>query len=50
MPAYGSISEIRAGVRRYLGFSNSRRPHSSLDGKTADQACFNQPMPETAAA
>jgi putative transposase len=27
-----------------------RRPHSSLDGKTPDQAYFNQPMPEAVAA
>ena len=29
---------------------NSRRPRSSLDGKTPDQTSFNQPMPEAAAA
>jgi putative transposase len=39
-----------AGFGRYLGFDNNRRPHSSLDGKTPDQAYFNQPMPEAAAA
>ncbi|MBK8438334.1 MAG: IS3 family transposase [Rhodobacter sp.] len=48
--AYASVSEARAGIGRYLGFYNSRRPHSSLDGKTPDQAYFNQPMPEAAAA
>ena len=32
------------------GFYNSRRPHSSLDGRTPDQAYFNQPMPEAVAA
>ena len=48
--AYASVSEARAGIGRYLGFYNSRRPHSSLDGKTPDQAYFNQPMPEVAAA
>jgi len=48
--AYASVSEARAGIGRYLGFHNSRRPHSSLDGKTPDQAYFNQPMPEAAAA
>ena len=48
--AHASVSEARAGIGRYLGFYNSRRPHSSLDGKTPDQACFNQPMPKSAAA
>lgn len=47
--AYVSVSQARAGIGRYLTFYNSRRPHSSLDGKTPDQAYFNQPMPEAAA-
>jgi putative transposase len=45
-----SASEARASIGRYLGFYNSRRPHSSLDGKTLDQAYFNPAMPKTAAA
>ena len=48
--AYASVSEARAGIARYLTFYNTRRPHSSLDGKTPDQAYFNQPMPEAVAA
>ncbi|MBD8065931.1 IS3 family transposase [Devosia sp. PTR5] len=48
--AYVGVSEARASIGRYLGFYNSRPPHSSLDGKTPDQAYFNQPMPEAAAA
>ena len=48
--AYASVPEARAGIGRYLASCNSRRPHSSLDGKTPDQAYFNQPMPETVAA
>lgn len=48
--AYASVSEARTGIGRYLSFYNSRRPHSSLDGKTPDQAYFNQPMPEAVAA
>jgi putative transposase len=48
--AYGSVSEARAGIGRYLGFYNTRRPHSSLEGTTPDQACFNQPMPDALAA
>lgn len=48
--AYASVPEARAGIGRHLGFYNSRRPQSSLDGKTPDQADFNQPMPEVVAA
>jgi putative transposase len=48
--AYAAVSEARASVGRYLGFYNGRRPHSSLDGKAPDQACFNPQTPEVAAA
>jgi putative transposase len=48
--AYASVSEARAGISRYLGFYNSRRPHSSLDGKTPDQAYFNHPRSKVVAA
>ncbi len=48
--AYASVSDARAYIGNYIGFYNSRRPHSSLDGKTPDQAHFNQPMPEALAA
>lgn len=48
--AYASVSEARTEIGRYLGFYNSRRPHSSLDGRTPDQAYFNPPMPEAVAA
>jgi putative transposase len=39
--AYDSVSEARASIGRYLNFYNGRRPHSSLDGATPDQAYFN---------
>ena len=44
--AYASVTEARTGTGQYLNFYNTRRPHPSLDGKTPDQACFNQPIPE----
>ncbi|WP_262266506.1 MULTISPECIES: IS3 family transposase [unclassified Microvirga] len=47
--AYDSVSEARASIGRYLTFYNSRRPHSSLDRKTPDQAYFD-PLPQLAAA
>ena len=39
--AYDRVSEARASIGRYLNFYNGRRPHSSLDGVTPDQAYFN---------
>ena len=48
--AYESVSEARQSLRRYLIFYNARRPHSSLGGRTPDQAYLNQPMPIPAAA
>jgi putative transposase len=42
--AYDSVSEARASIGRYLDFYNRRRPHSSLDGTTPDQAYFT-PLP-----
>ena len=43
--AYDSVSDARASIGRYLDFYNARRPHSSLDGSTPDQAYFTpQPL------
>ena len=42
--AYEGVSEARASIGRYMDFYNGRRPHSSLDGATPDQAYFN-PLP-----
>jgi putative transposase len=47
--AYDTVSEARASIGRYLNFYNGRRPHSSLDGTTPDQAYFN-PLPNRMAA
>src|SRR3974390_1876063 len=49
LKAYDSVSEARASIGCYLDFYNSRRPHSSLDGITPDQAYFT-PLPLRAAA
>jgi putative transposase len=38
--AYETVGEARNSIGRYLEFYNSRRPHSSLDGSTPDQAYF----------
>ena len=49
--AYASVPEARASIGRYIdGFYNLRRPHSSLDRQTPDEAYFNalQPIPVAA--
>ena len=38
--AYDSVSDARACIGRYLDLYNRRRPHSSLDDMTPDQAYF----------
>ena len=42
--AYDSVGEARTSICSYLDFYNRRRPHSSLDGATPDQAYFT-PLP-----
>jgi putative transposase len=42
LKAYDSVSDARASIGRYLAFYNERRPHSSLDGKTPDEAYFGK--------
>lgn len=42
--AYGSVSDARASLGRYLAFYNGQRPHSSLDRRTPDYVYFNQPL------
>jgi len=49
LKAYETVTEARASIGRYVHFYNTRRPHSSLDRKTPDQAYFNW-QPQIAAA
>ena len=49
LKAYDSVAEARASIGRYLSFYNTRRPHSSLDRRTPDQAYFTR-LPQIAAA
>ena len=43
--AYNTVPEARVSLGRYIdGFYNAKRPHSSLDRKTPDEAYFN-PLP-----
>lgn len=46
--AYDTVSEARASIGRHLAFYNERRPHSSLDERTPDEAYFS--VKETAMA
>jgi putative transposase len=38
--AYDSVGEARTSLGRYFDFYNRKRPHSSLDRRTPDQAYF----------
>ena len=40
--AYDSVAVARASIGRYLDFYNERRPHSSLDRRTPDEAYFDR--------
>ena len=47
--AYDTVGEARASPGRYQAFYNGRRPHSSLDRQTPDQAYLTR-LPQPAAA
>jgi len=47
--AYETVGEARSSIGRYLEFYNGRRPHSSLDDCTPDQAYFDLPPLRAAA-
>ena len=49
LKAYDTVTVARASIGRYLGFYNARRPHSSLDRRTPDEAYFTR-LPQNAAA
>ena len=40
LKAYESVAQARMSIGRYLEFYNGRRPHSSLDRRTPDQAYY----------
>jgi putative transposase len=49
LKAYDTVCDARASIGCYFGFYNSKRPHSSLDRQTPDQAYFTR-LPQIAVA
>jgi len=43
--AFETSSQVRQGLKRWIDFYNTRRPHSSLDDKTPDEAYWQKPRP-----
>ena len=39
---YQNVPEARAGIGRYFGFYNQRRPHQALGYRTPDEVYFGQ--------
>ncbi len=50
LKAYEDVPQARREIGKYIDFYNTKRPHSSLDGKTPDQVYFNQLEPIPVAA
>jgi len=50
LQAHNSVKVARESLRRYINFYNTRRPHSSLDGRTPDLAYHEvlRPVPVAA--
>jgi putative transposase len=40
LKAYDTVAQARTSLGQYLDWYNSKRPHSSLDARTPDQAYF----------
>ena len=47
--AYESVADARAKLAVYIEFYNRRRPHSSIDRRTPDDAYFDRPLLKLAA-
>ena len=45
LQAFEVGSELRHGLKHWINFYNTRRPHSSLDDKTPDEAYWLKPRP-----
>jgi len=42
--AWETGSEARSGIKKWMDFYNTERPHSTLDGRTPDEAYDGRPM------
>ena len=47
LKAYDTVAQARTSLARYLDFYNGKRPHSSLDARTPDQAYFGEAPPRS---
>jgi putative transposase len=47
--AFETGSALRAGLSRWIGYYNTRRPHSTLAGRTPDEAYGTTEMKRSAA-
>jgi len=43
--AFETGSDLRQALKRWIDFYNTRRPHSSLDDRTPDEAYWRKPRP-----
>jgi len=43
--AFETGSEVRQGLKNWIEFYNTRRPHSKLDDRTPDEAYWRKPRP-----
>lgn len=43
--AFAGRSELRQGLKQWINYYNSKRPHSSLDSRTPDEAYWQLPLP-----
>jgi len=43
--AFATGSEVRQGLKQWIDFYNTERPHFSLDDKTPDEAYWQKPRP-----
>jgi putative transposase len=43
--AFENSPEVRKGLKSWIDFYNTRRPHSSLDDRTPDEAYWQKPRP-----
>jgi len=47
--AYDGASSAKAGIGKYINFSNNDRPHSTLDGRTPNAVYSNLTLTPQAA-